>query len=185
MLFNPVKIMIIVNLPPPMMVKQLRATLGHMGYYKNFIRGHTTITTPMEKMLKKDAKFEWIDECQGCLNTLKKKMVTSPILFFLDWTKRFHIHIDASSIALGVILAHLGEGVIDHPISFSIWKLSIVETNYMTTKQEGLVIVYALQKFCHYLLGGNFKMFIDHSTLKYLVNKPMLGGNICRWLLLF
>jgi hypothetical protein len=28
-------------------------------------------------------------------------------------------------------------------------------------------------------------MFIDQSTLKYLVNKPMLGGKICRWLLLF
>ena len=28
-------------------------------------------------------------------------------------------------------------------------------------------------------------MFTDHSTLKYLVNKPMLGGKICRWLLLF
>ena len=35
------------------------------------------------------------------------------------------------------------------------------------------------------MLGAYFKMFIDHSTLKYLVNKPMLGGNICRWLLLF
>jgi hypothetical protein len=28
-------------------------------------------------------------------------------------------------------------------------------------------------------------MFIDHSTLKYLVNKPVFGGRICRWLLLF
>jgi hypothetical protein len=28
-------------------------------------------------------------------------------------------------------------------------------------------------------------MFIDHSALKYLVNKPMLGGIICRWLFLF
>jgi hypothetical protein len=28
-------------------------------------------------------------------------------------------------------------------------------------------------------------MFIDHSALKYLVNKPVLGGRICRWLLLF
>ena len=46
-------------------------------------------------------------------------------------------------------------------------------------------MVYALQKFWHYLLGGHFKMFTDHSTLKYLVNKPRLGGNICRWLLLF
>jgi hypothetical protein len=46
-------------------------------------------------------------------------------------------------------------------------------------------MVYALQKFHHYLLGGHFKMFTDHSMLKYLVNKPMLGGRICRWILLF
>ena len=28
-------------------------------------------------------------------------------------------------------------------------------------------------------------MFTDHSALEYLVNNPVLGGNICRWLLLF
>lgn len=28
-------------------------------------------------------------------------------------------------------------------------------------------------------------MYTDHSDLKYLVNKPMLGGHICRWLLFF
>jgi hypothetical protein len=28
-------------------------------------------------------------------------------------------------------------------------------------------------------------MFTDHSMLKYLVNKPVLGGKICRWFLLF
>ena len=55
----------------------------------------------------------------------------------------------------------------------------------MTTEHEGLAIVYALQKFRHYLLGGHFKMFTDQSTLKYLVNKPMLGGKICKWILLF
>ena len=55
----------------------------------------------------------------------------------------------------------------------------------MATEREGLVMVYALQNFRHYLLGGHFKMFIDHSTLKYLVNKPILGGNICHWILLF
>jgi hypothetical protein len=28
-------------------------------------------------------------------------------------------------------------------------------------------------------------MFTDHSALKYLVSKPVLGGRICKWLLLF
>ena len=46
-------------------------------------------------------------------------------------------------------------------------------------------MVYALQKFRNYLLGGHFNMFTDHSTFQYLVNKPVLGGRICRWLILF
>lgn len=53
------------------------------------------------------------------------------------------------------------------------------------TELEGLAMVYALQMFQHYLLGGHFKMYTDHSSLKYLVNKPVLGGRIFWWLLLF
>jgi hypothetical protein len=34
-------------------------------------------------------------------------------------------------------------------------------------------------------LGTPFKFFTDYFTLKYLVNKPVFGGRICRWLLLF
>ena len=112
-------------------------------------------------------------------------MVTVPNLVFPDWRKPFHEHVDTSSIALGVVLAQPKEGDLDHPIAFASRKLSSIEHNYTTTKREGLVMVYALQKFRHYLLGGQFKMFIDHSALKYLVNNPVLGGRICRWLLLF
>jgi hypothetical protein len=46
-------------------------------------------------------------------------------------------------------------------------------------------MVYELQKFRHYLLGGHFKIFTNHFALKYLVNKLVLGGRICRWILLF
>jgi hypothetical protein len=112
-------------------------------------------------------------------------MVIAPILVFPDWTKEFHVHVDASSISLGAMLSQPGGGDIDHPLSFASRKLSTTEINYTTIEREGLAMVYALQKFLHYLLGGHFKMFTDHSTLKYLVNKPMLGGRICIWLLLF
>jgi hypothetical protein len=112
-------------------------------------------------------------------------MVTAPILVFPDWGKEFHVHVDASSIALGEVLAQPRAGDIDHSLSFSSRKLSTTKINYTTTEREGLAMVYALQTSCHYLLGGHFKMFTDHSTLKYLVNKPVLGGRICIWLLLF
>lgn len=83
---------------------------------------------------------------------------------------------NASSIALGAVLSQPEEGDIDHPIAFASWKLSTAEKNYTTTKREGLAMVYALQKFRHYLLGSHFNMYTDHSALRYLVNKPVLGG---------
>jgi hypothetical protein len=63
LLVDPSKISIIVDLPPPSLVRQVRIALGHTGYYNIFIKGYTQITTPMEKLLKKDSKFQWIDEC--------------------------------------------------------------------------------------------------------------------------
>ena len=71
-------------------------------------------------------------------------MVTTPILVFLDWKLPFHVHVDSSSIALGIILAHPGEGGLDHPIAFASKRLSSVERNYTTTKIEVLVMVYML-----------------------------------------
>jgi hypothetical protein len=106
-------------------------------------------------------------------------MVTPPILVFPDWTKEFNVHVGDLSIALGAVLAQSGVGGINHPISFARKKLSMAERNYTTTKREGLAMVYALQKFRHYLLRGHFKMFTHHSALKYLVNKTVLGEIIC------
>ena len=81
---DPAKIAIIVNLPPPKSVKQLRTTLGRTGYYRKFIKGYAQITAPMEKQLKKYIRFEWTPECHASLNILKEKMVTSPFLVFPD-----------------------------------------------------------------------------------------------------
>jgi hypothetical protein len=64
LLVDPAKIVVIVNLPPPKSVCQLRATLGHTGYYKKFIKGYAQITAPMEKLLKKDTIFQWNEDCQ-------------------------------------------------------------------------------------------------------------------------
>eukprot|EP00253_Pinus_taeda_P006350 PITA_06350 len=139
----------------------------------------------MENFLKKDFTFCWNEDCKKSLDVLKENMVTAPILVFPDWKKEFHLHFDASCIVLGVVLTQASEGDLDHPITFASRRLSKVEKNYSTTEHEGLAMVYALRNFRHYLLGGHFKMYTDHSALKYLVNNPVLGGRICRWLLLF
>jgi hypothetical protein len=88
----------------------------------------------MENLLKKEVKFQCNADFQKGLDTLKQRMVIAPILVFLDWNKVFHVHINASSIALGTMLSQLGEGAIDHLIVFTSRKLSISEKHYTTTE---------------------------------------------------
>jgi hypothetical protein len=43
--------------------------------------------------------------------------------------------------------------------------LNSVERNYITNERETLAIVYALNKFKHFLLGNRFLFYVDHTAL--------------------
>eukprot|EP00253_Pinus_taeda_P001724 PITA_01724 len=96
----------------------------------------------MEKLLKKGATFCWNEECQQSLDVLKENMVTALVLVFPDWKKEFHVHLDASCIALGAVLTQASEGELDHPIAFPSRKLSNTEKNYLTMECEGSAMEY-------------------------------------------
>jgi hypothetical protein len=172
-------------MPPPASAKKFHSTLWNTRYYRRFIRRYANITAPLKHLLKKSKVFQWTPECGKEFETLKEKLNITPILIFPNWENKFHIHVDASGISLGAILVQPREGAMDHPIYFSSRKLSQAQCNYTITEREGLAMIYALQKFRHYLLGSYFNFFTDQSTLKYLVNKPVLEGIICQWLLFF
>jgi len=110
---------------------------------------------------------------------LKEKIVIVSLLVFLHWKKEFHVHGNASCIAIGAVFTPLREGDIDHPIEFYSRKLSKAKMNYSTLEHARLAMVYTLKMFQHYLLGAHFKMYIHSSALKYLVNKLVLGWGIC------
>ena len=54
-------------------------------------------------------------------------MASTPILVFPDWSKEFHLHVYASSVALGVVLTQPGEGDLDHSIAYFSRKLLFAE----------------------------------------------------------
>jgi hypothetical protein len=148
-LVYPPKVVVILNMLPPTSGKLLRSKLGHTGYYHRFIRIYATITISIEKLLKKSELFRWTPKCDRAFNILKEKLSIAPILIFPNWKIGFHVHVDASTITLGSILAQPGEGNMDHHIYFANIKLSQAERNYTTTEREGLVMIYALHKFRH------------------------------------
>jgi len=52
------------------------------------------------------------------------------------------------------------------------------------TEQEGLIVIFSLKNFRHYLLGYKAKIVTNHKALTYLVNKSNPSGSLVRWLLL-
>jgi hypothetical protein len=62
--------------------------------------------------------------------------------------------------------------------------MSAAEKNYTVTEKEALAIIFACKKFRHHLLGYTTIFHTDHTSLKYLVNKPDLLGRLACWVLL-
>ena len=58
------KIEMISKLPSPTNVKTVRQFLGNAGFYRRFIMDFSKIPKPLYKVLEKDAKFIWNENCQ-------------------------------------------------------------------------------------------------------------------------
>eukprot|EP00253_Pinus_taeda_P028134 PITA_28134 len=58
------------------------------------------------------------------------------------------------------------------------------ELNYTITEKEFLAVIYAINKFKHYITGYTTFVHTDHSAIKYLMNKSVTNARVTRWLLL-
>jgi len=58
--------------------------------------------------------------------------------------------------------------------------LSKVELNYTVTEKELLDLVHALNKFRRYITGYQTFVHINHTEIKYLMNKPDVNARIIR-----
>ncbi len=116
---------------------------------------------------------------------LKQRYLDAPILIAPKWDMEFHVHTDASNLAIEVMLIQNPTRKCDQSIAYASILLNNVEKNYTTIKREAFAMVYALHRFKHYLLRNKFVFYINHMPLLYLVEKPQLSGEIVKWLLLF
>ncbi|RVW81020.1 Retrovirus-related Pol polyprotein from transposon 17.6 [Vitis vinifera] len=62
---------LIVKLPSLTTVKGVRQFLGHVGFYRRFIKDFSKLSKPLCELLVKDAKFVWDERCQKSFEQLK------------------------------------------------------------------------------------------------------------------
>jgi hypothetical protein len=85
-------------------VKEVCSTLGVLGYQCQFIPNFSHLAHPLNKLLKKNKKFEWTEECTQSVNALIKAVTSNPVLLHPDYKKPFVLEVDASQYATGAIL---------------------------------------------------------------------------------
>jgi len=180
---DPAKIQVIQTLPIPKTQTDVRSFLGHAGYYRRFIKNFSKIASPLFVLLTKNAEFKWTDDFEKAFNELKHQLSTAPILRGPDWALPFHISFDASDTAIGAVLGQ-EENSLPYAIYFISKNMTPAELNYTVTEKKFLVVIYAINKFRHYITSYTTFVHADHSAIKYLMNKPVTNARLTGWLLL-
>jgi hypothetical protein len=167
---DPSKVRDVLDWEPPKSIHQVRSFLGLVGYYRRFIPNFSKISKPITELLKKDTKYVWSKECDEAFQTLKKLLITSPVLAQSDIAKPFDVYCDASGTGLECVLMQEGR-----VISYSSRQLRHHEEHYPTHDLELAVMVMTLKTWRHYLLGNVVHIYTDDKSLKYIFTQPDLN----------
>lgn len=180
------KIQAILEFPIPKTKKELLRFLGMSGFYRKFVENYSTVVSPLTNLLKAKVKFIWSDECQRSFEKLKAILVSEPVLAAPNFTKPFHMAIDASDVGVGAVLLQENREGIEKPVCYFSKKLNQYQKKYSTIEKEALSLVLALQQFEVYLTSsdGDITIYTDHNPLVFLEKFKTKNQRLYRWSLM-
>uniref|UniRef100_A0A2N9HVA1 Uncharacterized protein n=1 Tax=Fagus sylvatica TaxID=28930 RepID=A0A2N9HVA1_FAGSY len=77
---DPAKVQAIRSMPAPKTEKEIRSFLGRINYVARFIAQLTATCEPLFKLLRKDVKIKWTEDCQRAFDKIKEYLLNPPIL---------------------------------------------------------------------------------------------------------
>src|SRR3954463_15770616 len=164
------KIEAIERMPYPRDIKGIHSFLGHVGFYRRFIKDFSKTSRPLTNLIQKDVPFVFDEDCKEALEVLKKALITAPIVQLPDWNFPFEIMCDASDFAVGVVLGQRVDKKLN-VIHYASKTLDSAQKNYDTTEKEFLVVVFSCDEFRPYIVDSKVIIHTDHAAIKYLMQK--------------
>ncbi|KAH7700597.1 gagpol and env protein precursor, partial [Aphelenchoides avenae] len=153
----------------PLTPSDIRAFLGLCSYYRQFVRNFTLLSLPLRELLS-SIQWQWTEKEQNAFDELKRRMSSTPVL----------AQPDIEAAISGSDHSSYGN---EHPIAFASKSCSKAERNYAITDLEALALMFALNKFKHFLLGTHVIARTGHQPLVSLFKRRDLSGRAYRWAL--
>ncbi|XP_059292594.1 uncharacterized mitochondrial protein AtMg00860-like, partial [Lycium ferocissimum] len=90
------KIHAINNWPTPKSIGDMRSFHGLASFYRQFIKGFSTIAASLTEVIRKRKPFSWGEEQGKAFETLKAMLSSAPLLQLPNFEKMFEIAYDTS-----------------------------------------------------------------------------------------
>ena len=178
---DPAKIAAIVEMKRPKNVTDIKAFLGSIGYYRQYIKNFAKKCASLNRLTRKEILFDWTEHEEKAWNELKQELIRSPILSHPNFDQEFIIETDASDLGLGAVLLQRYNDKL-HVIQYISRTLQDCERKWSIREKEALAIIWACETFRPYVYGTKFVVETDHKSLEWLLTaeKPQ---RLVRWAL--
>lgn len=168
-------------MPEPKNVAELQSILGLANYYGEFIENMHRLRVPLNELLKKENKWNWMEDCQKAFKEIIKKLTSDLVLAHFDPKI-----IIASSHGVGACILNKMQDGTRKPIAHASRSLLPAERNYSQIEKEALGIIFAITRFHIYIYGREFSLQTDHKPLLTIFGSkkglPIYTANrLLRW----
>jgi hypothetical protein len=166
---DPTKVQAIRNMPAPKTEKEIRSFLGRINYIARFIAQLTATCEPFFKLLRKDVKIKWTEDCQKAFDKIKEYLLRPPILVPPTPGRPLILYLTVQKASMGCILGQQDEaGKKEHAIYYLSKKFTEPQTRYMLVKKTYCALAWASKKLRQYMLYFATWLVSRMDPIKYI-----------------
>lgn len=178
---DPENVRAIKEMPTPNNAGDIQRFNGMVSYYRRLIPNLARITEPLSALTRKGAEWQWGEKQEKAFKHLKNLLSSDLCVTCYDHRRETRIKTDACSTGIGGILQQKSSNGDWMIVACCSRHLNTHERNWHITRQEGLAMVWTIQRFRAYLLGKHFTVLVDHCPLCVLNNRKPNTPQLARW----
>ncbi|CAA0842106.1 Unknown protein, partial [Striga hermonthica] len=176
---NPVKIKAIQDLTPPTSVKGVQALTGRLAALNWFISNSTDRCKPFFEAIKKGKCFEWTEECQKSLTSIKETLASPPTLHKPKPEEMLFLYLGVSDSAISAILIR-EEGMLQSPIYYVSKALHDAELRYPPMEKLAFALITVARKLRPYFQEHSITVRTSYP-LRQVLHRPDTSGRMIKW----